>query len=174
MKKALLVIDMQNVYLEGNIWECINMDNITNCIIDKINEFAKEDIFFTKFIAPSNPIGVWNDYNKEYNDINNNLYLNDYIKELKKYITENNLYLKSTYSSLKNKELYNKLMEYDTIYITGVVADCCILASIYDLIDMGKKIIYCVNGIGSPSKEVNDAVITILKGLSPLHIEFEE
>ena len=172
MKNALLVIDMQNCYLNNEIFACYNIQDVINYIKLKEKEFDSKDIYFTKFIAPSNPKGEWIKYNREYKMVNDSKYLNDYIDKIKKYINDNNSYIKNTYSILGNQELMNKLDEYDNIYITGVVADCCILSSIYDLIDRGKKVIYCKKGIGALNEESGKAVELVLSSLSPLHVEF--
>ncbi|MBR3696987.1 MAG: cysteine hydrolase [Clostridia bacterium] len=170
---ALLVIDMQNAYLPGNEWECNKILKVVKNIEEKIKEFPLNQIFFTKYIASENPKGVWKEYNNVYSEINSNENLNDYIKEIKKYITKNNSFIKSEYSSLSNLKLKNKLNEYEIIYVTGVVAECCVLSTIFDLIDMGKKIIYCKEAIAGQKEEKEKAVIEVLKALSPLHIIFK-
>ena len=170
MKKALLVIDMQNIYSSGEDWACKDFEDAIKYIEKLIKEFSKSDIFFTKFKASDNPIGVWMEYNEVYKHINENYYLNDYTDKLKKYLTNDNLFIKDTYSSLKNKDLYDKLKFYDLIYVTGVTAGCCVLSTVFELIDMGKKIVYCTKGIAALSEGTEEAVINILKGLSPLHV----
>lgn len=172
--EALLIIDMQNVYLPENQWACIRMDEIIKYIDDKINRFPKKSVFFTRHMAFNNPKGVWKTYNATYAEINSNDYLNDFVSELKKYISDDNVFVKNGFSALSNISLLEKLDKFDTIYITGVVAECCVLSTIFSLIDMGKKIIYCNNGIAGQSQEKEKAVIEILKELSPLHIVFED
>ena len=141
-KSALLVIDLQNAYLPGNEWACREIFNAICNIEKRIKEFPSDQIFFTQFIASSNPKGVWKDYNEKYATINSNEYLNDYVKEIKKYITEDNSFAKSEYSSLSNLSLLDKLRNFDVIYVTGVVAECCVLSTVLDLVDMGKKVVY--------------------------------
>ncbi len=170
---ALLVIDMQNVYLPENEWSCIKMAEIIKYIEEKIKNFPINQVFFTKHMAFSNPKGQWKMYNKKYDKINSSKYLNDYILELKKYLTDDNLFVKSGFSALSSNELFNALDRFDTIYITGVIAECCVLSTVFSLIDMGKKIIYCKNGIAGENEEREQAVIRVLEELSPLHVEFE-
>lgn len=172
-KSALLVIDLQNAYLPGNEWACNHILSVIQNIEEKIKQFPTDKVFFTQFMASSNPKGVWKDYNKEYSRINSNEYLNDYVKEIKKYITKDNSFIKSEYSSLSNLELRDKLREFDEIYVTGVVAECCVLSTIFGLIDMGKKVIFCTDAIAGEKEEKERAVIEVLKALSPLHIIFE-
>ncbi len=170
---ALLIIDMQNVYLPENEWACDKTRNAIKYIEDKIKDFPENHIFFIKHIASKNPKGVWEDYNNKYAEINSNEYLCDYVPELKKYITNDNLFIKSEFSALSNKNLLNVLSNFDTIYITGVVAECCILSTIFDLIDMGKKIVYCSGGIAGKNEHKENSVKDVLEELSPLHVIFE-
>ena len=170
---ALLVIDMQNVFLPENEWSCIRMNETIKYIEEKIKDFPKNQIFFTHHRASESPRGEWKTYNKTYVEINSNEYLNDYVPELKKYITNDNLFVKTGFSALSNKNLLDKLDKFDTIYITGVVAECCVLSTIFALIDMGKKIIYCSNGIAGQNEEKEKAVREVLEELSPIHVVFE-
>lgn len=170
---ALLVIDMQNVYLPENEWSCIRMAEVINYIEEKIKDFPKNQVFFTQHIASQNPKGEWKTYNKKYAEINSNKYLNDYIPELKKYLSNDNLFIKSGFSALSSKDLLKTLDKFDTIYITGVIAECCVLSTIFSLIDIGKKIIYCRNGIAGQNEQKEKAVTKVLEELSPLHVEFE-
>ena len=170
---ALLIIDMQNVYLPQNKWACINMYEKIQNIERKIAEFPRSNVFFTKHIAPNSPHGQWCEYNKIYANINSNPYLNDYIADLKQYITNDNSFEKSTFSSLSNNKLFDKLNAFSTIYVTGVMAECCVLSTVMSLIDMGKKVIYCSDAIAGKNQETENAVITILKELSPLHVVIE-
>lgn len=171
---ALLVIDMQNVYLPENKWACIEMDAVINYIEKKIKDFPENQVFFTKHMAFEFPQGQWKLYNEQYSDINSNIYLNDYIPNFKKYLTINNLFVKSGFSALSSTALLETLDKFDIIYITGVIAECCVLSTIFSLIDMGKKIIYCTNGIASQSEQKKQAVIEVLEDLSPLHVVFEK
>ena len=169
---ALLVVDMQNVYLPENEWACKRMKEIIKYIEKEIKNFKSNQIFFTQHRPAQKPKGAWKMYNEKYIDINSNEYLNDYVPELKKYITKDNLYTKTGFSALSNKALIEELDKFDTIYITGVVAECCILSTIFGLIDMGKKIMYCCGGIAGQNEEKEKAVKEVLKGESPLHVEF--
>ena len=168
----LLIIDMQNVYLPGQPWACPNIKHAIPYIKKKISEFPENQIIFTKYLPFHHPKGIWKDYNIVNAQINCNPWLNDYVEELKPYLTDSNFYSKSTYSCCKNKELYRKIDSYERIFVTGVVAECCVLATIFDLIDMGKKVTYLKEGIAGANEEKENNITTILEGLSPLHIIF--
>ena len=56
--------------------------------------------------------------------------------------------------------------------MTGVVAECCVLSTVLDLVDMGKKVVYLQEGIAGESRKKEEEVVSVLKGMSPVHILF--
>lgn len=171
-KDFLLVIDMQNAYLPENPWGCVKMREAIQYTLQVIEKFQEKHIGFTKFIPPQNPIGTWKDYNKVNKNINRSDWMNEYVDELKPYLREDNTYFKSVYSCCHNDKLYKKLVQYDRIFVVGVVAECCVLSTVLGLVDMGKKVIYLTKGIAGESVEKEAEVIRVLEGMSPLHILF--
>lgn len=169
---VLLVIDMQNVYLPQNQWECEGITGAISYIGEVLEKFPEDQVIFTRFMAPEHPQGTWKEYNRVNGEINRSEELNAPVQELQKYMTSENTFYKSTYSCISNAQLLEKLMKYDTVYITGVVAECCVLATVFELIDMGKKIVFLRNGIAGESIEKARAVEYILEGLSPMHVMF--
>lgn len=169
----LLVVDMQNVYLPGQKWACDRIQEVINCIENLIKIFPESQIIYTKYMAPEKPKGVWAEYNRLNAEVNGDEWLNDYVKELKPYLNAGNTYIKSEYSCCANAELEERIDHYDRIFIVGVVAECCILSTIFRLIDMGKKVVYVSEGIAGETREKEEMVKNILSGLSPLHVIFQ-
>lgn len=170
----LLVIDMQNAYLPGNPWGCCRMKEAIQFTLHAIEKFPKDQVAFTRFIPPKNPEGTWKEYNQTNKNINRDTRMNEFVEELKPYICEDNMYSKSVYSCCKNKDLHRTLRQYERIFVTGVVAECCVLSTVLDLVDMGKKVIYLQKGIAGESVEKEEEVVSVLKGMSPVHILFRE
>lgn len=166
----LLVIDMQNVYLPGQPWACNAIEEASDYICRVIREFPVGQILFTQYIAPEDPKGVWKDYNHKNAEINGNVWLNEYIDKLKPYLNRNILYRKSTYSCCGSSQIKKVIEQYDRIFVTGVVAECCVLATVFDLIDMGKKVVYLKHGVAGKDQEMEKNVMKILEGFSPLHV----
>lgn len=169
----LLIVDMQNVYLPGQPWECKKITDAILFIKDLIKKLPKNQIIFTQYVPFQNPTGVWKEYNSINSEINKNPWMNDYVKDLKPYLSNGNLYTKSTYSCCKNTELHDKINCFERVFLTGVVAECCILSTVFDLIDMGKKIVYLKDGIAGKNRKKEEMIQNLLKELSPLHIVFE-
>ena len=173
-RDLLMVVDMQNVYLPGQPWGCERMKEAIAYIKRMLDQFPKDQIVFTRYLPSEHPKGVWREYNIVNEKINKNDWMNDYVQELKGYCSSSNLYSKSTYSCCKNKELQKKMEQYDRVFLTGVVAECCVLSTVYELIDLGKKIVYLKKGIAGQNREKEKAAVKVLEELSPLHVIFGE
>lgn len=171
-KDLLLVIDMQNAYLPENPWGCERIREAAAYIQYTIERFPENQRCFTSFLPSDNPDGVWKEYNKQNQKINRNEWMNEYVKELKPYITDQNFYTKSMYSCCKNEELKKRIDLYERVFVTGVVAECCVLSSVMELVDLGKKVMYLTKGIAGVSRKKEQMVIRLLEGMSPLHIIF--
>ena len=168
----LLIIDMQNVYKEGQPWACKNYDNTLSNIIDLLDSkhFSKDNTILTRYIASDNPVGVWKAYNKEYAAINANPWYNALDQKLQRCCEGYRCYDKSTYSSYSVKEIQNEVAKSSSVVITGVVAECCVLATVSSLIDAGKYVYYVTDAVAGLDKEKEDATIKVLEGLTPLHL----
>ena len=164
----LLVVDMQNVYLPGQKWACDRIQEAIKYITKLVRTFPETQVVYTKYIASKDPKGVWAEYNRLNGEVNVNQWLNEYVDELKSYLNEGNTYVKSKYSCCENPELRERVRCCERIFIAGVVAECCVLSTIYDLIDMGKKVVYLSEGIAGETREKEEMVKNILSGLSPI------
>lgn len=177
MKDLILVVDMQNVYSEGGEWHCKNFDAALDSII-KLIEGVKaskqdENIILTKFIADSNPVGVWKQYNLENARVNEDEFANKITDKLSKYEKLYPVYEKSTYSSLTVPQIMqavDKIKDTGSVVVTGVVAECCVLFTITQLIDLGAKVVYLTDAVAGIDNETEAAVIKVLEGLTPLHV----
>jgi len=172
-KDLLLVIDMQNVYTEGNQWACTNTLQAAEKIKALFNKKAFSDAAFTRFLASDIPQGVWKEYNKENAEVNSDEYANDMLDCFKEELSEYPLYTKSVYSSLDIPEVRRKAAEADRVVVTGVVAECCVLSTVMALIDAGVYVVYLTDAVAGIDDSTEEAVKLILSGLSPLHVKLE-
>lgn len=173
MKKddLLLVIDMQNVYKKGGKWACLDTEG-TAANINKIINSGMDNTIFTRFIAnETNPFGVWKDYNVKYADINSDDYANQMIDELEAPLKRFPLYTKGVYSSLAIPEVYEACLKAKRVVVTGVVAECCVLSTVLELMDAGIYVIYLTDGVSGFDVPKEEATKLIFSGLSPLHIK---
>lgn len=168
----LLIIDMQNVYKEGQPWECNNYDNALYNILDLLNDghFSQDNTILTRYIASAHPTGVWKNYNMENAEINANQWYNDLDQKLQLRCKDYKCYDKSTYSSYSVKEIQEAANNASSVVITGVVAECCVLATVSSLIDAGKYVYYITDAVAGLDNEKEEATIKVLEGLTPLHL----
>lgn len=168
----LLIIDMQNVYKEGQPWECKNYDNALSNILDLLNDghFSQNNTILTRYIASAHPTGVWKNYNKENAEINANQWYNDLDQKLQLRCKDYKCYDKSTYSSYSVKEIQEAANNASSVVIAGVVAECCVLATVSSLIDAGKYVYYITDAVAGLDNEKEEATIKVLEGLTPLHL----
>lgn len=166
----LLIIDMQNIYTQGQEWACLDTEGAA-CRINKIIASNKcQNTIFTCFLPPENPEGIWKDYNIKYAHINANDWGNEMLPQFKDSLTKFPLYSKSVYSSLVIPEVLEAAKQADRVIITGVVAECCVLSTVLALIDAGIYIVYLTDGVSGFTKQKEEATELILSGLSPLHL----
>lgn len=173
-KDLLLVIDMQNVYLPGEEWACPKMNSALENIISVIGSGVADQVVFTKFEAPAKPEGCWKAYNQEYCDINESGYLNQLVESLGSVAEQYPVYEKSTYSSMRIPELRKMMKEYDRLVLTGVVAECCVLATMMEAIDDGIKVIYLEDCIAGQSEENESMIRKIAESFSSMHVQVME
>lgn len=168
-RDLLLVIDMQNVYLPEEEWACPNVKEAVKNIRNLLEREIIEQVIFTKFVKPERPFGTWNCYNKEYAHINGNPYLNEMMKELHPYLSKWPVYEKSIYSSMRVPEILEAARKADHVLICGVVAECCVMATMIDAIDEGHKVIYLTDCVAGMSEENEEAVKKVAESFSPMH-----
>ncbi|MCR5218933.1 isochorismatase family protein [Treponema sp.] len=172
MKDLLLVVDMQNVYLKNQKWACLDTEGCARRILKLIDSGKITDVLFTRFIADKKASGVWADYNVKYADVNQSEYANAMVSDFDEVLKKYPLYTKGIYSSLAVPEVLDKCRKADRVFVTGVVAECCVLSTVLNLIDQGIYTVYvkdCVSGLDRPKEEATEL---ILSGLSPLHVSF--
>ncbi len=165
----LVVVDMQNVYLEDQPWACTNTSEIAETIQELIDLGVCDNVVFTRYIAPEDPVGTWVDYNEAYADINSNEWYNEIVDTLLSYTEEYPTYDKSTYSSYGNEEFKQLCLQADRIIVTGVMAECCVLATVIDGIDTGTPIVYLSDAVAGSSEEYEQEAEDIVAFASPLH-----
>ena len=171
MKDLLLIIDMQNIYTSGQEWGCLDTEGAAMRLHSIIDSGKCQDVIFTRYIASQCPEGVWQDYNIKYSHINNNAWGNEMLSIFSEQLKRYPLYTKSVYSSLAIPEVLEACQTADRVIVGGVVAECCVIATVWALIDAGIKTVYLTDGVSGFDKPKEDATILTLSGLSPLHVE---
>ncbi len=182
---TILVIDMQKVYLPGNPWACERIlqagDNIDRLLarVVEAEEAGRPvpSVLLTRFIAAGDAEarGVWKDYNRENRAINEDPVMNEFIPAMARYTENFPYYDKNTYGCYSVEAVQaaaaRSRAQGGSIVLTGVVAECCVLASFFQGTDAGDHFIYLTDACAGINADTEHAVETILRGLSPLHVE---
>ena len=165
----LLAIDFQNIYLPGQEWACPSMPGSIENVRKLITSGQIGHILFTQYLAAQQPVGTWKTYNEEYRHLNEDPYLCDIVEELKPFLAQYPLAVKSTYSSLKCGQVLEAAGKADAVVLTGVVAECCILATLMEGIDLGCKMIYLYDACSGQTPENEAAIRRIAESFAPMH-----
>jgi nicotinamidase-related amidase len=166
----LLVIDMQNVYTQGQKWACMDTEGAALRILKLIDANVCKDVIFTRFLPSDTPDGVWIDYNVVNKEVNEDVFANEMLPQFSQALKQYPLYTKSVYSSLAIPEVAEAARRADRVVVTGVVAECCVLSTVMELIDAGIYTVYLTDGVSGLDREKEAATELILSGLSPLHV----
>ncbi len=171
LNDLILVIDMQNVYTKNQAWACLDTEGVAKRIGELTEKSISKNIILSEYLPAENPVGTWKDYNRVYSEINSNKWLNELVPEMKKLTGKYPLYSKSTYSSMNIPQIRSQAIKAERVVLTGVVAECCVLYTALEAMDMGCKVIYLKDCISGFTKEKEQATELILSGLSPLHVQ---
>lgn len=164
-----LIIDMQNVYLPEQPWACRATNEVIQSIKNLIDLQLADNYIFTRYLAAKEPVGAWADYNQAYADINSNPWMNEIVSSLMPYTNIYPVYDKSTYSSYHNPDVAQLCKLAQRVVITGVVAECCVLATAYSAIDAGNKVIYLKDAITGLSLESEHITEQLIENFAPIH-----
>lgn len=166
---VLVVVDMQNAYLEDQCWACTKTSSCAEKIIELIESGAVDNVVFTEYLAPENPTGTWVTYNEVNAEVNADEWLNEIIEDLQPYAEQYPLYSKSTYSSFGNPDFKALMGKAARIVITGVMSECCVLATAIDGIDTGTPLVYLTDACSGSTEEYEQMTIAMMEFASPTH-----
>ena len=138
---------------------------------------AAPTVYLTRFIAAADEDtqGVWSDYNRMNQAINEHPVMNEFLPEIARYVEDFPYIDKCTYSCFSNEYIRvaadRSMVHGGSIVLTGVVAECCVLASFFEGTDAGYHFIYLTDACAGVNADSEQAVETVLRGLAPLHVE---
>lgn len=165
----LLVIDMQNVYTNGQEWACEGVKQASDSILRLLNSRTPGQVIFTRYLASGQPEGVWKEYNEVNASINADPWLNEMMPEFLPWTSQYPVYSKSVYSSFGIPEVAEAARHADHVLISGVVAECCVLSTVLSAIDAGCKVIYLTDAVAGLSENSQKETENIISYFAPLH-----
>ena len=123
----LLVIDLQNVYTEGQPWACCHIRQAARNIRRLLDAGVCGEVLFTRFVPPAQPEGMWRERYP--------------------------LLDKSVYSSFSIPKVREAAARADRVVVTGVVAECCVLSTVLAGIDLGHRMVYLTDAVAGVTPE---------------------
>lgn len=179
MKKEdlILVIDMQNVYREGQEWACLDFDGAAARTRDVAAAADREgaSLIVTAFLPPETPEGDWRHYNEKYAAINADSWLNALADEIAPLAETHPYCPKSTYNALDHPDVWAAALgardRGGRVVLTGVVAECCVLWTACAAIDLGCHVLYLTDAVSGLDRPKEAASELVLSGLAPLQCE---
>ena len=166
----LLLVDFQNVYLPGNDWACPSMPEALQNTLRILDAEGAPECVMTRFIAPAEPVGRWRDYNEAFREINENPDLAALAEVLAPYAGKATVVDKSTYSSMDAPEVLAAMEGKSAVVLTGVTAECCVLATMMDAMDLGYEVVYLYDCIAGQNAELEAQVRGIAEIFAPTQI----
>lgn len=173
----ICVIDVQNVYLPGEEWACPTIGTAMQNISRILEHASPEQVIFSRFVKPESPFGRWQTYNDKYRAINDNAWLNELAEPLRSRREKEGfrIFDKSVYSLMKVPEARSAAQQATKaggrIVLTGVVAECCVLSTAFEAIDLGCEVIYLTDAVSGLDDDKEAGSTLMLKGLSPVHTQ---
>ncbi|HIV87517.1 MAG TPA: isochorismatase family protein [Candidatus Pygmaiobacter gallistercoris] len=169
MKDLLLVIDLQKVYADGEPWACRETGRVCERVAQLVDSGKPDQVIFTRFDAPEHPVGRWAEYNRAFAEINADPRLAEMMDPIAELCKGYPVYSKQTYSSLTIPEVAAAAAAADRVLVTGVVAECCVIATALALIDAGCEVVYLKDAVAGQSAAFEERVEEILGALAPVH-----
>ncbi len=151
--EKLAVIDMQKVYEEGAPWACEGFGDVCANIVRLIGSDVFADVCFTRFVMPDVPCGSWQRYRAKYGDVHAESSYGEITESLASFASEYPAFDKAGYSAYRSDAFAEWADSADRLVVCGVIAECCVLATVLDAAERGGDIICLTDACASTSAD---------------------
>jgi nicotinamidase-related amidase len=163
-----LCVDMQRVFAEDTPWHMPWMVRVLPVIVD-IAQHRPAQTIFTRFIPPPSPDrmpGTWRRYYARWRSFTGEQAdprLFDLVAPLASLAPPAAIIDKMVYSPFFDPALLTELRRRgaDSLVITGVETDVCVLATVLAAIDHGYRVVLPADALSSSSDSTHDALMTL-------------
>jgi nicotinamidase-related amidase len=167
-RTAHLCVDMQLMFAPGGPWAASWSERILPSVA-AIARHVPDRTVFTRFIPPRRPDdtpGAWRDYYMRWRDVTLErldpamLQLMPPLAEL---VPPAHVIDKSTYSAFSQPKLPQLLRErkIDSLVVTGLETDVCVLATVLGAVDYGYRVILVADAVCSSSDAGHDKLLDL-------------
>lgn len=180
-RTAHLCIDMQRLFAPGGPWPTPWAPCILPAVLALV-ERAPGRTVFSRFMPPEKPQdlpGAWRPFYERWRHLTGEEIepgLLALVPELAAFTPPAQVVAKSRYSAFSSPLCLPVLrrLEADTLIVSGAETDVCVLATVFDAVDLGFRTIIARDAMCSSSDTGHDAVVAMLRERLPLQVELAE
>lgn len=173
-----LCVDMQRLFAPGGPWPTPWAPRILPAIVDLAGR-SPERTLFSRFIPPDAPEalpGTWRQLYGKWREVTQAELapeLLELVPELKRFTPPAGLVDKTRYSAFSSPALLPALARLgaDTLVLSGAETDVCILATLFDAVDCGFRVVVARDAVCSSSDAGHDAVLGMLSRRLSMQVE---
>jgi nicotinamidase-related amidase len=153
-----VVVDMQRVFAEATEWQVPTMADVVAPILALVRAHPSQTLF-TRFMTPATPEGARGEWQRFYarwrsvvrDRIDRKML--DVIEPLAAFVPPAEVINKTTYSAFPSTDFFESLSrrDVDTLVLSGVETDVCVLATALDAVDSGFRVVLAADAITSQS-----------------------
>jgi nicotinamidase-related amidase len=173
-----ICVDMQGLFSPEGPWAVSSMDAILPAI-SRIAGHAPAQTIFTRFIPPVEPEdlpGAWRRYYERWRQVTRACLdpaLLELVPPLRALATGGEVIDKQVYSPFIENPLVECLRARgaDTLIITGLETDVCVLATVLGAVDRGFRVVIVSDAVCSSSEVGHEAVLTLYRSRFSEQIE---
>lgn len=162
----LVIIDMQKAFQHsGAQWECYGYD----AAADNIQQLRRNHpgpAVWTQFIRDPNEEGAWAAYYDRWDQYR--VGPTDTLWELTMKPEPSDIRIQAPTFSKWPGQLAELAQEYDSITITGVATDCCVLSTVFPAVDAGKHVTIVSDACAGATKEAHEQSLELFRLLEPM------
>jgi len=153
-----VVVDMQRVFAEATDWQVPTIGDVVEPILALVRTHPSQTLF-TRFVTPAtaeSAPGDWQRFYARWRSVVGDRMdraMFDVIEPLAAFVPPAEVIDKSTYSSFADADFTASLArrDIDTLLLSGVETDVCVLATAVDAVDRGFRVVLAADAMTSLS-----------------------
>lgn len=173
-----LCVDMQRLFAPGGPWPAPWAARILPAVV-ALAEPAPGRTLFSRFIPPPEPEalpGIWRAFYRKWRALTReelDTGLLDLVPELGQFVPPAQVVDKARYSAFSAPALAARLaaLKADTLVLSGAETDICVLATLFDAVDLGYRTVLAADAVCSSSDAGHDAVLAMLETRLSVQVE---
>jgi len=161
-----VVVDMQRVFMEATDWQVPALADVVAPILALVRARPSQTLF-TRFVTPAtveSAPGDWQRFYTRWRSVVRDRMeaaMFDLIEPLAAFAPPAEVIDKSTYSAFPSTEFLASLRrrDVDTLLLSGVETDVCVLATALDAVDCGLRVVLAADAMTSLSAPAHRAAL---------------